>query len=137
MRTNPEAAENLPEKRVVIVDPDEAARDIFGTILGHHGYVVSAFEHQLEALKALPQLRPELVIVAFPLGMPDGRTLLETIRAMPELAETKILSVSAEASPDMVAEARRLGSDEYCTKPVGARRLAVQVRDMVGPSIPK
>ena len=125
----------MPAKLVLLAEPDEDHRDIFRTILEHHGYGVIAADDHAGAVRLARERRPDLVIVAFPLRGEDGRTLTEALRSFEETKRTAVLAVTAEDQPWEARLARDLGATRHCSKPIDPRRIAVQVRDMIGPSL--
>jgi CheY-like chemotaxis protein len=66
---------------------------------------------------------PDLVLVD--LHLPDirGQEVLERIRADSAIAGTRVVVVSADATPGQVERLRDAGADDYLTKPIDVRRL--------------
>lgn len=123
-------------KKVLIVDPVADDRAIFRAALEHHGYRVEDAADGPSGYAAASASHPDLILLAFPVRMSDGRTLLETLRADPELSGIPLLAVTPEGEPEDARRVWRLGCDDHCTKPVQPRVLAVQVHQMIGPSLP-
>jgi CheY-like chemotaxis protein len=74
-------------------------------------------------LELARQHRPDLVLLD--LHLPDlaGDELLHRLKAVPELADTKVVVVSADATPSRIREMLDLGVEGYLTKPVDVEAL--------------
>jgi PAS domain S-box-containing protein len=62
--------------------------------------------------------RPEIILLDINLPDMDGYELLTAFRNMPELSETKIIAVSANALPRDIDKGLNAGFDDYLTKPL-------------------
>jgi len=84
--------------------------------------LVSAVEGR-SGLQLARQHRPDLVLLD--LHLPDlaGDELLHRLKAVPELADTKVVVVSADATPSRIREMLDLGVEGYLTKPVDVEAL--------------
>ncbi|MCB0215602.1 MAG: response regulator [Chloroflexi bacterium] len=82
-------------------------------------------------LKLIMEYRPDIVLLD--LGLPDidGQTLATIIRRMPELADLRLIAVTAwpeETAREMV---RAYGCDGFISKPINVRTFAQQIADFV------
>ena len=71
---------------------------------------------------------PQLVLLDLHLPDLPGDELLCRVKAMPELSDTKVVVLSADATPDRIRRMLDLGADGYLTKPVDVNAL-LQVVD--------
>ena len=62
--------------------------------------------------------RPDLVLLDLHLPDLPGDELLHRLKAVPMLADTKIVVVSADATPSRIRGMLDLGVEGYLTKPV-------------------
>jgi len=76
--------------------------------------------------------RPDLALLDLNLPDTPGDQLLARIKAEPELADMKIVVVSADATPGRIRQLLDLEVDGYLTKPVGVEALLRLVDDQVG-----
>ena len=119
-------------RRVLLVDPDVDALGALASALRAHGLMVTNASEPFDAVEMAFQIRPDVVLVAEELDR--DREITEAFRAVPELAETPILSLVEEgsaltlpASP-MLASARSTscafvsGANRSCCGP-GRHRL--------------
>jgi len=93
--------------------------------------LVSAREAR-SGLALARQHRPELVLLDLHLPDLSGDELLYRLKAVPELADTKVVVVSADATPDRIRAMLDLGVEGYLTKPVDVDALLRLVDHEIG-----
>ena len=69
----------------------------------------------------------DLVLMDIYLPREDGYQLLARLRRNPSFAETPIVAVTAEATPDNLQRAREAGFDGFIGKPINSARFPDQV----------
>jgi signal transduction histidine kinase/DNA-binding response OmpR family regulator/CHASE3 domain sensor protein len=96
----PSAARREPPLILVVEDNPVAALQI-RTVLEEQGYAVQAVSSGAEALAALPQVRPDLIVLDLMMPEVDGFQVLEQLRAMPAIATIPVLVLTArELTPE-------------------------------------
>lgn len=124
-----------PGARLLVVEDDEPTRALITSNLDAHGYGVREAGTVAEALRALDQGRPDLVVLD--LGLPDGDGT-SVIRRLRRDATTPILILSARGEERDKVAALELGADDYVTKPFGLEelraRVAALLRRAAGPA---
>jgi len=106
--------------KIVIVEDDPMMADTIASMLELFGYETAICQTAGEALNAIPQDRPGLILLD--LNLPDGVTGIEIcrqVKADPELRATSVIIVSAEDNPLVVREALEAGASRYLIKPIG------------------
>jgi signal transduction histidine kinase/ActR/RegA family two-component response regulator len=76
--------------------------------------------------------RPDLVLLDLDLRGGRGEEILHRVRADPALAATKVVVVSADATPSSVRTVMALGADAYLTKPIDIAALLRVVERLSG-----
>jgi PAS domain S-box-containing protein len=115
-----------PERGVVVLqiedNPSNAA--LVEQVLAKRPGVrlVSAGEGRT-GLELARQHRPDLVLLDLHLPDLPGDEVLHRLKAVPELADTKVVVVSADATPSRIREMLDLGVEGYLTKPVDVDAL--------------
>ncbi len=71
--------------------------------------------------------RIDLILLDLQIPVENGYTILERIRALPHLRDTRVVALTANVLPHDVARARAAGFDGLIGKPVNRRRFAGQV----------
>lgn len=69
---------------------------------------------------------PVVVVTSFGMGEPDGRRILEAMRASIPMRHTPVVAIGTTADEDEVHEAHRLGATAYLARPLACRAI-VQV----------
>lgn len=110
-------------------DPDELA--LVGAVLGKAGAVVTAVSKVEDALRALQNGRPKVVVSDLMIPGHDGFTLIRRIRRMAEDGDgghLPALAISGFDNADQRRYALEEGFDEYLPKPVHERIVATVAR---------
>jgi len=117
--------------RVMIVEDEESILLSLEFLLGKDGYAVTTARDGAEALRLLGQSTPDLVLLDVMLPLIDGFELCNNIRAMPALAGTRIMLLTARGREAEIARGLALGADAYLTKPFSTRELMDRVRALL------
>ena len=111
--------------RVLVVDDERSIRRLLTTSLGAHGFTVLEAANGSEALVAVAEHRPDVILLD--LGLPDIDGL-EVTRRLREWTGTPIIILSVrEQEADKVA-ALDAGADDYMSKPFGIGELLARIR---------
>ena len=120
-----------PNTRVLVVEDEESILLSLEFLLGKEGYAVSSARDGAEALRLLEAQPPDLVLLDVMLPLIDGFEVCRRIRAMPALAPTRIMLVTARGREAEIARGLALGADAYLTKPFSTRELMEKVRALL------
>lgn len=105
--------------RILLVEDEADLRDNLEIVLTHGGHDVVAAENGRDALAALHDGAPDLVVSDLSMPVMDGLSFVRTVReTMPALAEMPIILLTALGDKDHMIEGRNAGADEYLAKPV-------------------
>jgi len=114
--------------RVLIVDDEIAIQRFLRLALSGEGFVVLEAATGQEALLALAQERPDLVLLD--LGLPDMDGV-EVTRRLREWSQVPVIILSVrEQEVDKIA-ALDAGADDYLTKPFGVGELLARIRTIL------
>jgi CheY-like chemotaxis protein len=120
--------------RVLYVDDDADTRAMMILLLGMAGATVVAVESAREALVAIRQEQPDVLVSD--VGMPerDGWRFIEELRQWPssEGGGLPAIAVTGLASADAVAHTLRSGFDVYISKPIDVSDLERSIATLVG-----
>ena len=108
--------------RVVLADDNADMRDYVRRLLSAD-YQVTAVADGREALAAIAEQRPDLVITDVMMPNLDGFGLLKALREDPRTAAIPLIMLSARAGEEARVEGLEAGADDYLTKPFSAREL--------------
>jgi len=107
--------------KILVVDDEEGARDLFNTILTDEGYEVSLANGGEEALGLFKSYPFNLVITDIKMPVMDGLQLLQEIRKMG--SKTDVIMVTAYGEVESYLKAMSLGAAEYINKPIRIKEL--------------
>ena len=117
--------ESLSGLRVLVVDDEADAREVMRFMLERGGAQVRIADSAAEALDAIREERPDLLISD--IGMPgeDGYVLVRRLRAMEEGLGRRLpaIALTAYASEEDTRRALAAGFDAHLSKPVDPARL--------------
>jgi signal transduction histidine kinase len=112
---------------VLVADDNADLRDYIARLLTEKGYEVVTAGDGDEALTALKDLKPDLLLTDVMMPGLDGFGLLRAIRESPELRELPVVMLSARAGEEAKVDGLGAGADDYLTKPFSARELLARV----------
>ncbi|OGF16533.1 MAG: hypothetical protein A2W00_13265 [Candidatus Eisenbacteria bacterium RBG_16_71_46] len=101
--------------RVLVVDDEPSVVDVFREYLSAQGYELSVATSGEEAIRLLPELRPDLILTDINLPGLSGLDLMR--HAKSEDAELVVIVVTGHASASSAIDALRQGAYDYITKP--------------------
>lgn len=123
--------------RILVVDDEVDSLALLKTITENAGAVVKAVGSSNEAVEAVADFRPDVLISD--IGMPgeDGYTLIKRIRGMtpPEIAFVPAIALTAYARQEDRERALESGFQMHISKPVGYTELIEAVRKVAGSAI--
>lgn len=114
-----------PPVRVLVVDDERPIRRFLTTSLSAHGYAVFEAADGPEALAAVVDQRPDLVILD--LGLP-GMDGVEVTQRLREWTPLPIIILSVRDQEGDKIAALDAGADDYLTKPFGIGELLARLR---------
>ncbi|MGM3309171.1 PAS domain S-box protein [Anabaena sp. WFMT] len=118
--------------RVLIVDDEADARHLLTTILGQYGAQVMAVSSAPEAITALPEFHPDILVSDIGMPQEDGYTLIRRIRTLPSDEGGKIpaVALTAYARAEDRTQALLAGFQLHIPKPVNPTELAAVVANL-------
>jgi len=107
--------EGLEPARVLVVDDEPSVVEVFREFLSGEGYALSVALSGEEAVRLIPEIKPDLVLTDINL---PGLSGLEVMRfAKREDPEVAVIVVTGYASASTAIDALREGAYDYVTKP--------------------
>ena len=76
---------------ILFADDDEALRRMIGDLLEHAGHTVRLAENGTMALAEVRRQAPDMVILDYRMGTPDGFTVCRTLKDDPRVAHVPVL----------------------------------------------
>ena len=128
------ASSPLMGLQVLIVDDNADTRDFFSFVLEQFGAIVTTVASGDEALQALTQSKPDILLSD--IGMPEmnGYMLIKQVRTLEaEIGEKQIpaIALTAYAGEINQQEALKAGFQHYIVKPVAPEELLTAICNLV------
>lgn len=117
----------MSDVTILIVEDNADNRDIYTTILRHHGYRVEEAETGEDGLVQAARLLPALILMDVSMPGMDGLEATRRLKADPATAGIPVIAVTAHAMAEDRAKAVAAGCDGYLAKPVEPRRVLEEV----------
>lgn len=113
----------MSDEKILVVDDNEDIRFFVRSALTPEGYQVIEAENGKQALELFYKSEPALIILDLSIGQPDGFEVCREIRKSSIVPIIMLTSHIEEMDEAMCLAA---GADDYITKPVSARILALR-----------
>ena len=117
--------------RILIVDDNEANRDILSARLQAHGYDLLQAADGEEALAAAADHHPDLILLDVMMPKLDGIEVCRRLKNDPALPFMPIILVTAKADTRDVVSGLEAGADEYLTKPIDQMALVARIKSVL------
>ena len=115
----------VPHQRILVVDDEEAIRELVGSYLRTEGFDVAEAVDGEDALSQIAQRAPELVVLDLRL---PGISGLDVLREIRRTSAMYVIVLTARADETDKLIGLELGADDYITKPFSPRELVARVR---------
>jgi two-component system response regulator RegX3 len=112
---------------VLVEDEDTIVRPLLAA-LGREGFGVDRYVTAEEALAAMSERRPDVVIMDISL---PGMSGVDACRVVKERWGTPVVMLTARSEVEDKVLALELGADDYITKPFGVRELVARLRSLL------
>lgn len=121
--------------KVVCIDDDLVIREKVKSILNENGYEATSLSDPLQALGAVFQIKPDLILCDIAMPDLDGYEICAMLRNSTVFRQTPIIMLTGiEGFIDRV-KARIVGATHYLTKPFGESELLMLVEKYIGPGL--
>jgi adenylate cyclase len=117
--------------RILIVDDNEANRDILATRLGTQGYTICEAADGEEAIAAAKTHPPDLILLDVMMPKLNGFEVCRRLKNDPTLPFMPIILVTSMADSKDIVAGLDAGADEYLTKPIDQAALMARVRSVL------
>ena len=112
-------------ERILIVDDEKNMRWVLSQALSSAGFDVAEASDGKEALAAVAEAEPDLMILDHRMPPPDGMEVLTTVRA--KGLGFPIIMLTAHGNVQTAVEAMKAGASEYLTKPFDLEELKIAI----------
>ena len=117
----------MPEK-ILIVDDEENITEFIGRALRLQGFKTICAHDGDQALSAVEEELPDLVILDLMLPKMDGWEVCRRVKSTPATKKIPIIMLTARTSTEDVVQGLNLGADDYIKKPFPLDELLARVK---------
>jgi DNA-binding response OmpR family regulator len=110
--------------RVLVVDDEPMVRDVLTRYLSREGFEVTGAADGLQALEAVRQGAPDVILLDLMLPRMSGLDVLRTVRME---GDVPVIILSAKASEQERIQGLQLGADDYVVKPYSPGEVVARV----------
>jgi serine phosphatase RsbU (regulator of sigma subunit) len=121
------------QSQVLVVDDNEANRDVLSRRLQRQNIVVTTAENGRQALELVRQQPFDLILLDIMMPEMNGYQVLQHLKADPTLKHIPVVMISAVDDVDSVVRCVELGAEDYLFKPFNP----VLLRARIGASLEK
>ena len=118
-------------RNVLIVDDEPNIVLSLKFLISQQGYEVRTAGSGEEALQALSEKVPDLILLDVMMPKPDGYEVCQKIRATPEWKDIPVIMLTAKGRDVERQKGFAMGADEYITKPFATNELVTKVRALI------
>ena len=112
-------------QRVLIIDDDIKLQRLLKEYLESYGYRVAARQDGLDAMDAVRQETPDIIILDIMMPGKDG---LEVLRDIRRQASVPVIMLTAKGEDADRIVGLELGADDYLPKPFNPRELVARIK---------
>ena len=115
--------------KLLIVDDEIEICEFLKSFFEERNYQIKTATSGEQALKAVDEFKPSVVLLDIKMSGVDGIQVLQKIKA--KHPRIKVIMVTALETRDKIEECLRLGADNYITKPLSLEYLENDVREKI------
>lgn len=121
---------------VLVIDDNVGMRSIMTAVLRALGFTaIKQADDAVEALKVIPQVKPDLIITDIKMPVLDGVTFVRNLRADESnpFSEVPIIVATGHTEEKHVKACLEAGVDQFLAKPITGRSLAERITRALSP----
>lgn len=117
--------------RILVVEDDRDIAQLVGRYLEKAGFIVDVQSSGSDAMVAMAQRAPDLLILDLMLPHMDGLEICRAVRANEKTASVPVIMLTAKAEESDRIVGLEIGADDYLSKPFSPNELVARVRALL------
>lgn len=117
---------------ILVVEDHEPLRAAIKQVLEAAHYTVLTANDGVEALEMMEKTCPDLIVADIMMPRMDGYALYEAVRDRPEWIPIPFIFLTAKAERGDVLRGKKMGAEDYITKPFDPQELLVAIEARLG-----
>jgi len=122
--------------RILVIEDEEPISQLLVYNLQKEGFTVGAAGDGEEALLALEEARPDLVLLDWMLPGVSGIELCRQIRTRPATRDIPVIMLTARGEEEDRVRGLDVGADDYVSKPFSMSELVARIRAVLRRTAP-
>ena len=119
-------------KKILIADDEPNIVVSLEFLMKQKGYVVRVANTGEDALAAIGEFGPDLILLDVMMPRMSGYDLCQRVRENPAWQAIRIIMLSAKGRDIEVTKGMAVGADAYVTKPFSTKDLIAKVQELLG-----
>ena len=121
-------------KKIVLAEDEPQIGRLIEFKLNKEGYSVIWKENGEEALKAIKENKPDLILLDIMMPVMGGYEVLRRLKEDENLKSVPVIMLTARAQEKDVVKGIDMGAEDYITKPFHPAELLVRVKKILARS---
>ncbi|MBD3624700.1 MAG: phosphate regulon transcriptional regulator PhoB [Rhodobacteraceae bacterium] len=117
--------------KILVVEDEEALSHLLSYNLGKEGFAVAVCSDGDEALIAVDEEKPDLILLDWMLPNTSGVEICRQVRAQTQTRDIPVIMLTARGEEEDRIRGLELGADDYVTKPFSMSELVARIRALL------
>ena len=113
--------------KILVVDDVPINNLLVEKMLAHFKFNMRTATNGKECMDAVEEEKPNLILLDLMMPIMDGFEVLKEIKSNPDLADIKIVVLSALNTNEDIVKAYNMGANDFITKPIILEKLVNSV----------
>lgn len=118
----------MTKLNVLVIEDEEAIREMLAMVLEQSDFVVSAVESAEEAQQALAEKMPDILLLDWMLPGISGAEFARRLKKDDSYKELPIILLTARGEEEDKVRGLEIGADDYITKPFSPKELVARIK---------
>jgi len=118
----------MTKQSIVIVEDEEDIQELIAYNLNKNGYETEVFSSGEDALSAIKDISPNLVLLDLMLPGLDGLKVCKHLKEDRETEDLPIIMITARGEEEDIVKGFEYGADDYVTKPFSTKVLLSRIK---------
>lgn len=127
----------MEKNRILVVEDEESLLKLESILFTSKGYQVTGVRGGKDALTAIAQDAPDLVVLDLMLPDMDGFEVCRSIKENPETSAIPVVMLTAKKSSRDLERGRQVGADAYITKPFKSVKVLEVIEGLINNRVAK
>lgn len=117
--------------KILIVDDDVETAQLFQSIIKSYKHEPLAVTDSRNAIKAVQNFQPDLILLDIMMAYINGITLCKLIKSDPVMQKIPVMMISALSDEGSKRDAANAGADDFLVKPVSPKLFLSKINELL------